>query len=241
MAKYGLIGKNIGYSFSKDFFTKKFKNEKKKNSYHNFDIASIDEFPEILMKHKDIRGLNVTTPYKEQIIPFLDRIDKEAKQIGAVNAIKVKGTKLIGYNTDDYGFAKSLESIYPIKKTALILGSGGAAKAIAFVLKSMSFQYKIVSRSESQSTITYGNLSDEVMSDHALIINCTPLGTFPNIYDCPKIPYELLTDAHVLYDLVYNPSETEFLKRGFTQGARVKNGLEMLEYQAKKSWEIWKS
>ena len=242
MAKFGLIGKNIEFSFSKTFFTIKFEKAKKSHTYHNFDIPSIKEFPKLIEKHKDLKGLNVTTPYKEAIIPYLDSIDKEAKLIGAVNTIRIKKGKLKGFNTDDYGFAQSLDDLLPIKeKTALILGYGGAGKAVSFVLKNLSFKYQIVSRNASDTAIGYEDLTRDIMKKHYLIVNCTPVGTFPNISDYPPIPYKYLTKNHVLYDLIYNPRETEFLKRGFAQGARVKNGMKMLEFQAKKSWKIWKS
>ncbi len=243
MAKYGLIGKNISYSFSKTFFTVKFEQEKRNDSYHNFDIECIHLLPEILAKNKDIKGLNVTIPFKEEVIPLLDRLDKEAEKIGAVNTIKIlKDGRLAGYNTDHYGFAQSLADFLPLKeKTALILGTGGASKAIRYVLETMGFDYKMVSRTASDNTITYDDLTREMMASHYLIINCTPLGTFPNVDSYPDIPYSHITRDHVLFDLVYNPRETEFLKRGFAKGARVSNGLKMLEFQAKKSWKIWKS
>ena len=243
MAKYGLIGKNISYSFSKTFFTVKFEQEKRNDSYHNFDIECIHLLPEILAKNKDIKGLNVTIPFKEEVIPLLDRLDKEAEKIGAVNTIKIlKDGRLAGYNTDHYGFAQSLADFLPLKeKTALILGTGGASKAIRYVLETMGFDYKMVSGTASDNTITYDDLTREMMASHYLIINCTPLGTFPNVDSYPDIPYSHITRDHVLFDLVYNPRETEFLKRGFAKGARVSNGLKMLEFQAKKSWKIWKS
>jgi len=198
---------------------------------------------DIISKNPELKGLNVTIPYKEKVIPLLDIIDKEAKKIGAVNTIKIQrdGT-LIGYNTDHYGFSKALANFFPLyTKTALILGTGGAAKAIAYVLNAMCFNYTFVSREKLDTTITYNELNQEIMTNHCLIVNCTPLGIFPNIQQCPDIPYEFLTKKHVLFDLIYNPRETEFLKRGFANGARVTNGLKMLEYQAKKSWKIWKS
>jgi len=243
MAKYGLIGKNIAYSFSKTFFTVKFEQEKRNDSYHNFDLESIEMFPDIIKQHDDLRGLNITIPFKEQIIPLLDKVDKEAEKIGAVNTVKVlRDGRLIGYNTDHYGFAKSLADFFPIKeKTALVLGTGGASKAICYVLDTMNFDYKVVSRIASENTISYNDLNMSIMSSHCLIINCTPLGTFPNIQEYPDIPYEFLSKDHVLFDLIYNPRETEFLKRGFAKGSRVSNGLKMLEYQAKKAWTIWKS
>jgi shikimate dehydrogenase len=243
MAKFGLVGTNINYSFSKTFFTIKFDLEKIDHKYENFDLESLENFKSLLAENPDLKGLNITIPFKEKIIPLLDRIDKNAKAIGAVNTIKIsKDGKLIGYNTDYYGFAKALAE-YPqiTDKTALILGSGGASKAIQYVLEAMSFNYKIVSRTASASTIAYADLTKEVIEHHKLIINTTPLGVIPNTWQCPDIPYEYLTKNHFLYDLIYNPQETEFLKRGFEKGATVANGMKMLEYQAKKAWSIWKS
>jgi shikimate dehydrogenase len=243
MARYGLIGKDLSHSFSKTFFTFKFENEKRKDSYDNFELEHIGQFRELIANNEGLKGLNVTIPYKEAIIPFLDKLDKEAEKIGAVNTIKFrKDGKLVGYNTDHYGFAKALANLLPVKeKTALVLGSGGASKAVQFVLDAMEFEYEVVSRQKSMDTIRYNSLGKEEVEDHLLIVNCTPLGTAPNINECPPIPYEHITKNHVLFDLIYNPRETEFMKRGFVKGARVTNGLKMLEYQAKRSWEIWKS
>lgn len=243
MAKYGLIGNNIGYSFSKTFFTIKFEQENSPDSYHNFDIPCVSKLLDILKDNEDIKGLNVTIPFKESVIPFLDKIDKEAKLIGAVNTIKInKKGKLIGYNTDHYGFAKALMEFLPIKeKKALLLGTGGASKAILFVLKTLNFEITQVSRTKSENTLTYSDLNRTIISQNHLIINCTPLGTFPDIHTFPDIPYEFLTKDHLAFDLTYNPRETEFMKRSKAQGARVSNGLKMLEYQAKESLAIWKS
>jgi shikimate dehydrogenase len=242
MAKYGLIGNNISYSFSKTFFSIKFEKEKRNDTYHNFDIDSIEMFDSIISSTPELKGLNVTIPYKEAIIPKLDRIHKEAAAIGAVNTIKITKTgKLIGYNTDHYGFAKSLADYLPIKeKTALILGTGGASKAIAFVLDIMGFNYIFVSRTKAENTIRYETLNQKLIGQNYLIVNTTPLGTFPDVREYPNIPYQYLTKDHLLFDLIYNPHETEFLKRGFEKGARVVNGLKMLEYQANKAWAIWK-
>ena len=217
MAKYGLIGKNIAYSFSKTFFTVKFEQEGRKDSYHNFDIECIEQLPAIIKEHSDLKGLNVTIPYKEEVIPLLDKLDKEAEKIGAVNTIKIlKDGRLVGYNTDHYGFAKSLADYFPLnEKTALILGTGGASKAIRYVLDAMQCDYKLVSRTPSEESITYEDLSKEVITSHCLIVNCTPLGTFPDVHAYPDIPYTHLTKDHILFDLIYNPRETEFLKRGF--------------------------
>lgn len=243
MAKYGLIGKNISFSFSKTFFTTKFKQENRQDTYENFDVDCINKLKEIIKENLDLKGLNVTIPYKENVIPLLDRIDKEAKKIGAVNTIKVsRDGKLVGYNTDHYGFAKALSDVLPIKeKTALILGTGGASKAVAYVLEAMEFHFHFVSRTKTDNHLVYKELNRDIVSKHFLIINCTPLGTFPNIHDYPNIPYQFLGKDHVLFDLIYNPRETEFLKMGYGKGAKVTNGLKMLEYQAKKAWSIWKS
>ena len=243
MAKYGLIGRNIAYSFSKTFFSIKFEKENRPDSYENFDIECIEQLQEIVVNNSDLKGLNVTIPYKEEVISLLDRTDKEAQKIGAVNTIKVlKDGKLIGYNTDHYAFAKALADFLPLeRKTALVLGTGGASKAIIYVLEAMNFDYQLVSRAKTENTITYDEITREVINDYYLIVNCTPLGTFPNVHEYPEIPFEFLTSKHLLFDLIYNPRETEFLKRGFAKGARVTNGLKMLEYQAKKAWSIWKS
>lgn len=241
MAKFGLVGKNIQYSFSKTFFSIKFDLEKLNHTYHNFDVACLNMFEKTLEDNADLKGLNVTIPYKEDIMKYLDRIDKEAKLIGAVNTIKfLKDGRLVGYNTDHYGFAKALGTFPPLKeKTALILGNGGASKAIRYVLDAMRFDYKIVSRTKQEGTITYNELTKEIVENHKLIVNTTPLGTSPNISECPSIPFEHIGKQHFLFDLIYNPRETEFLKRGFAKGATISNGMKMLEYQAKKAWSIW--
>jgi len=243
MAKYGLIGNNISYSFSKTFFTLKFEKENRADTYHNFDIANINQLKDILKKNRDLKGLNVTIPFKESVIPLLDKIDKEANSIGAVNTIRInKKGELKGYNTDHYGFAHALIEFFPIKeKKALVLGTGGACKAIKFVLKAMSFEITQVSRSQKGKTINYKDINYQVMSNNYLIINCTPLGTFPNIHEYPDIPYEYLTKDHLAFDLTYNPRETQFMIRSKKNGARVTNGLKMLEYQAKRSLSIWDS
>ena len=243
MSKFGLIGKNIGYSFSKNFFSKKFEIENLPHSYHNFDIPSIEFFPKIISETINLKGLNVTIPYKEEVISLLDNLDEEAKKIGAVNTIKFsKDNKLEGFNTDHYGFQKSLEAFLPLqKKTALILGTGGASKAVAYTLEQLGFNFRFVSSKKYPKTLNYTALNKAIMEAHLLIINCTPLGTFPNITDCPPIPYQFITKNHLLFDLVYNPTETEFLKHGKFQGAKTSNGLRMLELQAEKAWEIWNS
>lgn len=243
MARYGLIGKELGHSFSKTFFTYKFEKENRKDTYENFELQHIEEFPRLIEKNPDIKGLNVTIPYKKSIIPFLDRLDKEAEAIGAVNTVKFrKDGKMVGYNTDHYGFAQALTNFFPLKdKTSLILGTGGSSNAVQYVLETMGFDFEIVSRKSSIDFIAYDQISPELLADHYLIVNCTPLGTTPQIEQCPKLPYQHLSKDHVLFDLVYNPRETEFMKRGFMKGARVCNGLKMLEFQAKRSWKVWKS
>lgn len=241
MSNFGLLGKNIDYSFSKTYFSEKFKRENLQHSYENFDIPSIESFPKIISEISDLKGFNVTIPYKEEVLAFLDELDEDAKKIGAVNTIKVSLDKrLKGYNTDHFGFQKSLETYLPLQKNnALILGTGGASKAIAFALQNLGFKFKFVSRKKSLETLTYSDLDKSVIEDNLLIINCTPLGTFPNVDACPNIPYQYLTEDHLLYDLIYNPSETTFLKRGKLQLARTVNGLEMLKIQAEKAWLIW--
>lgn len=243
MKKLGLLGKNISYSFSRAYFKKKFEEENIKDaSYENFDIASIDLFPSIIENTNNLKGLNVTIPYKQDVMPFLDKIDKKAKAIGAVNTIKIsKKGKLIGYNTDYYGFKKSLEPfIKPHHKKALILGTGGASKAVAYSLKAMDISYKYVSRNLSEGIdFSYDTLSEKDLENHQIIINCTPLGTFPNIDNCPDIPYNAINSNHILFDLIYNPEETKFLKYGKEKQATIINGLNMLKHQAEKAWSIW--
>ncbi|NMH86237.1 shikimate dehydrogenase family protein [Flavivirga algicola] len=243
MNKLGLLGKNIAYSFSKTYFKKKFEDEKiTDTTYENFDIEAIDLFPSIIKNTSNIKGLNVTIPYKEVVIPYLDKVSKKAKAIGAVNTIKVtKKGKLVGYNTDCYGFKKSIEPfLKPHHKSALILGTGGASKAIAYSLKKLGVVYQYVSRKQSEGIgFTYDSLTENAIKNHQLIINCTPLGTFPNIEDCPNIPYQAITDKHILFDLIYNPDETKFLKLGKQNNAVTINGLNMLKLQAEKAWSIW--
>ncbi len=243
MAKYGLIGKNISYSFSKTFFTEKFASEKKKHTYENFDITTIEEFPTILKNNPTLKGLNITIPYKEAIIPYLDKINPEAIEIGAVNTIKfLNDGRLMGYNTDHFGFAKAITPFLPLKeKTALILGTGGASKAIYHVLKTLGFTIQFVSRNKTKNAITYQEVTPSIIAKHFLIVNTTPLGTFPDIEKTPNIPYQAITTNHFLFDLTYNPPLTTFMKLGYLKGAKVSNGQKMLEFQAHKSCEIWKN
>lgn len=244
--KFGLLGKNISYSFSKTYFTEKFLKLNVSNySYDNFDIPSIEDFPLILDQYvESIHGINVTIPYKEEILQYMDELDEDAAKIGAVNTIKIlKGYTLKGYNTDAFGFENSIiPLINPSMKGALILGTGGASKAIAFVLDKLQISFKFVSRNpKNDQTISYDDLNENWIKKSTIIINCTPLGTFPAIEKFPPIPYEFLTKNHLLYDLIYNPEVTSFLAKGKEMGARIKNGKQMLELQADKSWEIWNS
>jgi len=243
MRKFGLIGKNIDYSFSEAFFAAKFKAENIKDAtYENFDLENITDFPSVLKNNASINGLNVTIPYKELIIPYLDKLDKKARKIGAVNTIKItKKGHLKGYNTDYFGFKESLiPQLRPHHKSALILGTGGASKAIAYALYKMHIEYTYVSRTSSDNlTLTYDSLTGDDIKNHTVIINCTPLGTYPNIEVCPNIPYKALTEKHLLFDLIYNPKETTFLKKGRQKKATTVNGLKMLKLQADKAWSIW--
>jgi len=238
MKTYGLIGKNISYSFSRNYFNNKFKNENISNSqYVNFDIDNLSELSNIFNINN--YGFNVTIPYKETIIPYLNSLDFHAEQIGAVNIIQIKKGKKIGFNTDWIGFKKSLEPLLKLHHTkALILGTGGASKAVIYALKQLQIQTLIVSRN---GEITYEDLSEEIIQNHTIIINCTPVGTFPNADSAPEIPYQFITKNHLVYDLIYNPAETLYLKKCKENGAVTKNGLQMLEIQAEESWKIWNS
>lgn len=244
MKQFGLVGKDISYSFSAGYFAKKFTRENIANcAYNNFDIQDISEFKAIFKQHSNIAGLNVTIPYKESVIPYLDKLSKKAKHIGAVNTIKVtKKGRLKGYNTDCYGFKKSLQPLLQNHHTkALILGTGGASKAIAYSLEQLGIAYTYVSRTAKSGQLSYSQLTKTHFAEHTIIINCTPLGTFPKVTDCPDIPYQYLNDTHICYDLIYNPSETKFLAQAKVQGATIINGLKMLELQAEKAWKIWNS
>nr|WP_321235224.1 shikimate dehydrogenase [uncultured Psychroserpens sp.] len=242
MSRLGLLGKHISYSFSRNYFTQKFETEQLPFTYENFDIEDISEFIKLIKDNPDISGFNVTIPYKEQVIPYLDTLDKKAKKIGAVNTItKDTQGRLKGYNTDCYGFKKSIKPfLKKHHKKALILGTGGASKAIAYTLKKSKIKFDYVSRSEKPDVkFTYDTLTSEVISKYEIIINCTPIGTHPNVNSCPDIPYDGITKKHLLYDLIYNPEETKFLKCGKLQGAKTTNGYQMLVFQAEKAWRIW--
>ena len=241
MKVFGLIGYPLGHSFSKDYFTKKFSRQKITDSiYKNFEMASLDSFTETIKEEKNLIGLNVTIPYKENIIRYLDKVDSVAKEIGSVNVIKVIDNKLIGFNSDYLGFKISLEKWLPNRKfNALVLGSGGSSNAICYALKKLDINYKIVSTS-NPSYFSYEDIrNEEIYSKYKLIINTTPLGMSPNIDSFPNIQYKFLNSNSYLYDLVYNPKQTKFLSKGKKNNSHIKNGLEMLETQAKISWDIW--
>jgi shikimate dehydrogenase len=245
MDKYGLIGYPLGHSFSISYFNQKFADEGINATYENFEIPSIDDLPEIIDRYPNLRGLNVTIPYKEKVIPFLDSISPEARAIGAVNVIRVTHQKnktlLKGYNSDVIGFTQSIEPMLDPKwhKKALILGTGGASKAINYGLKSLGIEPVFVSRYERPGTIQYQSITPDVVREYNVIVNCTPMGMYPNTDECPQLPYEAMDSHTILYDLIYNPDQTLFMRNGAKYGAEVKNGLEMLLLQAFASWEFW--
>lgn len=239
---FGLLGRNISYSFSKGYFTEKFKNENFVGcTYENFDIPEITSFPEIIKNNPNLKGLNVTIPYKEAVIPYLDKLSKKASIIGAVNTIKItKKGKLKGYNTDYFGFKKALKPLLKKRhKKALILGTGGASKGVAYALDELGIEYTFVSREAKENAISYDQIKAETFDNFQIVINSSPVGTSPNIDAFPQIPYEFFTKKHIAFDLIYNPEETIFLKKAKENGAKTKNGMEMLAFQAEKAWEIW--
>ncbi len=237
MNTYGLIGKNIDYSFSKNYFNNKFKREGIENAqYINFDIDNISKLNNIF-KQKN-QGYNVTIPYKEAVIPYLDTLDNHAKEIGAVNTIQVHKHQKKGFNTDWIGFKKSIEPLLQSHHTkALILGSGGASKAVIYALKQLRISTTIVSRNKGD--FTYQQFNEQLIKEHTIIVNTTPLGTFPEVMLAPELPYHFISKQHLVYDLIYNPQETLFLKKCRENGASIKNGLQMLEIQAEEAWKIW--
>ena len=276
MTTYGLIGYPLGHSFSRKFFTEKFEKEGIDAQYLNFEIPSIEEFPEIIKNNPELRGLNVTIPYKQQVMQYLDEISEEAKAIGAVNVVRIErpspqpspimgretmrnaGNKpdglpikgdmseglrgsLIGYNSDVIGFVESIRPLLKAHhKKALILGTGGASKAIRYGLeKKLGMKTLFVSRNAREGMITYEEVTAEVLKEYEVIVNCSPVGMYPHVDECPALPYEAMNENNLLYDLVYNPLETLFMKKGAEQGATVKNGLEMLHLQAIASWKFW--
>jgi shikimate dehydrogenase len=240
---FGLIGRSLRHSFSPTYFQSKFEKEGINDcSYFAFELSEISKFCELLLSEKNIYGLNVTIPYKESILPFLDELSDNARQIGAVNTIKFENGKTIGHNTDVIGFEKSLLPL--LKKYhhhALILGTGGAAKAVEFVLKKLKISYQYVSRNKTKNTFSYEDLTKEILDKHTVIINTTPLGMHPDVDTYPNIPFEFLNESHLVFDLIYNPAETRLMALAKERGATVKNGLEMLEIQAEESWKIWNS
>ncbi len=235
--KFGLIGRNISYSFSKKYFEQKFQKLLLNNHFYEIlDFQNLDKISELL-KTKNLIGLNVTIPYKEQIIPFIDELSQEAQEIGAINCISIKNGKTKGYNTDAFGFEKTLLlHKKEHQKTAIILGNGGAAKAVQYVLKKNNIRYITVSRT---TEINYDNLTNNLVKENLIIIQCTPVGTFPNVEDCLKFPFEAITEKHLIIDLIYNPEYSKFIRNCAEKGAKTANGLYMLEQQAEKAWEIW--
>ncbi len=236
---FGLLGKDIGYSFSRNYFSNKFRAENLRHEYVNFDLENLSTFKSLL-RRDDIYGMNVTIPYKQEVIPFLDEIDPVAKAIGAVNTIVFKDNKRLGYNTDHIGFQNTLLNyLKPHHDKALVLGTGGASKAVCYVLEQLKIQVRKVSRSEGPDRKAYHQLSAKDYKEHSLLINCTPLGTHPNINAYPPIDYEKISKKHLLYDLIYNPEVTAFMKMGKAKGAEVVNGYQMLVDQAEASWNLW--
>ena len=247
MKKYGLIGYPLTHSFSKRFFAEKFETEQIDSTYENFEIETIERFPEIVKNNPEVIGLNVTIPYKEQVIRYLDDLNDSAREIGAVNTVKIirseTGTQLKGFNTDTFGFEKSLKPLLKeYHKKALILGTGGASKALKYVLNKLGIDFISASIEElKENEIRYEDIDEKMMKERLLIINATPLGTYPKTETYPAIPYEFITKRHLLFDLVYNPEVTQFMAKGKAKGATVKNGYEMLLGQALRSYEIWNS
>lgn len=244
--QFTLIGYPLSHSFSEKYFTEKFKRENiSDHEYFLSPLAQIEDFPKLLAAHPHLVGINVTIPYKEKVIPFLDEISAEAKAVGAVNTIKIKDGKLKGFNTDVYGFEKSLVDFLTQKEkkisveNALVLGTGGAAKAVVYILKKLGIEPILVSRKKGKGDLTYADLDTIIFAECRLIVNTTPLGMLPDLESCPDLPYHRINTKYHLYDLVYNPEKTVFLRRGESQGAAIKNGLEMLHLQAEKAWEIW--
>jgi len=241
MRRFGLIGKSLTHSFSKTYFSKKFDQEGITDcTYQNFELPQIQDIDTLLDQYPDLKGFNITIPYKEEILPFLSQQNEVIQAIGACNCVKVIDRKFYGFNTDVIGFRNSLEpQLKPHHTKALILGWGGAAKAVAYALSSLNIAYLIVSRTKTEGTITYTDVDQGVLEEYALIVNTTPLGMYPNVDGAPQIPYQFLTDKHFLFDLIYNPAQTQFMQLGTQQGAQTANGYEMLIGQAEESWRIW--
>ena len=236
MRTFGLIGKSLEHSFSSQYFNEKFFKEGITDTqYLNFELKDISEFKQLIEKNK-LSGLNITIPYKESIIPFLDELNEEAQEIGAVNTIQFSNGKTIGHNTDHIGFTNSIKPLLEDRNKAIILGDGGAAKAIKYALKKLNIEYKTINRNTS---FDYLDITKQITGYYTIIINTTPVGSYPDINDFPKIPYEYLNQNFLLFDLIYNPHETKFLAYGKAKNAQTKNGLEMLQLQAEESWNIW--
>lgn len=246
MKKYGLIGYPLGHSFSMGYFNEKFKNEAINAVYENFEIPDIQDITTVIGSNPDLAGFNVTIPYKEKVMDYLDYIAPEAAEIGAVNVVKVthNGERAVlkGFNSDVVGFVNSIKPLLrPLHKKALVLGTGGASKAVEYGLRKLGLETIKVSRTEKDNTITYGQVTPELLSEYKVIVNCTPCGMAPHFDECPNLPYDNIDDSFLLYDLIYNPEETLFLRKGKEKDATVKNGLEMLLLQAEEGWNIWNS
>lgn len=247
MIKLGLIGFPLGHSFSKNYYLNKFKQEHISGiDYDLYPLKTMEEFLHLFNEDPSFLGFNVTIPHKQAVLPYINTLSEEAEAIQAVNCITItrneEGITLKGYNTDAFGFEESLKPLLKEQhQKALVLGNGGAAKAVVYTLKKLAIPYLLVSRSKENGDITYEEIDANMIENHQLIINCSPVGTFPNVNECPAIPYEYLTDKHLLYDLIYNPEETLFLKKGKEKGATIKNGHEMLVLQAEKNWDIWQN
>ena len=250
MKLLALIGYPLGHSFSKPYFNKKFAELGLSDAwyYDAFPIENIEKFVDLLRGYPELVGLNVTIPYKQTVMQYVDKLDETAAEIGAVNCIRIESGVLTGYNTDAYGFEQSLLGLInapdlahfqALNLKALILGTGGSSKAVAYVLKKLNIPFQYVSRTRSATSLAYDDIDETTIATHRLIVNCSPLGMSPNTEGCPQLPYESIDNQHFLYDLVYNPEVTTFLKRGLAQGAKVKNGLDMLHFQAERGWEIW--
>lgn len=237
--RFGLVGRNIEYSFSPQYFMNKFQKENIHAHYKIYDLKEIKDFPSIFLT-KNLSGLNVTTPYKEEIMIFMDDLSEAAQKIGAVNTIQFKGDRLVGHNTDYIGFKNSLKPLLENHhKNALILGTGGASKAIQYALNELEISFKIVSRNPGKADFIYQDLSDEIISKYQIIINTTPIGTYPGINEMPNFPTETLGKHHLVFDLIYNPEKSLLLQKAEIQGAKTENGLKMLEIQADESWKLW--
>ena len=238
MKRYGLIGKTLGHSFSRQYFGEKFAAEHIDARYDNFEMPSADDVLPLIESMPDLVGLNVTIPYKQDVVPLLRSLDADARAIGAVNVIRIRDMR--GFNTDVIGFRESIRPLLqPHHTKALVLGTGGASKAVRYGLRQLGIEPLSVSRTSREGIISYADIDEALLSEYRVIVNCTPLGTFPNVEQCADIPYDLLTPEHLLYDLVYNPDETRFLRMGRERGAATKNGYEMLVRQAEAAWEIW--